>query len=98
MPRYSYVKLQVMCYEPKDFALNEMRAAVEYLKTKPDSPHVGLVAIARQVRAGQFLLAPKPMINLKDILGKKPSEVWEMFDNKIDLQREGLARPATGRP
>jgi len=93
MPRYRYLKLRVMCLEPRDFSIGELRAAVEYLRAVPGADtakHVGLVAIAATVPAGNFKLDPQPMLRLPEILGRTPAEVWKAFDADIDKQRSGL--------
>jgi hypothetical protein len=94
VPRYSYIKLRVSCLEPRDFAINELRAAVEYLKTIPgaDDPKtlIGLIAIARIVPAGTIKLKPQPMLKLSVIRGKTPGQVWEAFDADVDDQIKGL--------
>jgi hypothetical protein len=94
MPRYKYERLEVLCLEPRLFGSNELRPAVEYLKTVPgiDDPKqkwVGLCAHTH-VEAGNFKLFAKPMLNLAEILGKTPDEVWQLFDDKVTEQRKGL--------
>ncbi len=60
-----------------------MREAVEHLKTIPDTGYTGLQASV-SVEVGMYKLLAQPIIPLSQILGKKPSEVWEMFDKKVD--------------
>lgn len=98
MPRYEYITLRVSCTDVRDFGLDQMRAAVEYLReaerVTPINGFIGLVAVARVVDAGPFKYEPKPRLSLAEIEGKTPREVWEMFDALIDADRERLARRA----
>lgn len=84
-----------MCLEDRYFGIDDMRSAVEYLKTIPEASaektFIGLVAEAATVETGLFKLGPTPMIKLRDILGKTPAEVWDMFDADIDRQCADLA-------
>ncbi|MGE3467987.1 MAG: hypothetical protein AB7J13_13780 [Pyrinomonadaceae bacterium] len=96
MERYRYRKLRVMCYEARWYGIDQLRSAVEYLRTVEQTPHVGLVAYAAVVPAGPFLLEPKPMLGLSKILGKTPAEVWEAFDADVDEQISGLLRRGVG--
>lgn len=67
MPRYHYRKLRVMCYDARDFGLDQMRDAVAYLSTVEQTPHVGLVAVGTVTKAGAFKLIPEPMLRLDEI-------------------------------
>lgn len=92
--RYEYTKLVVSCYNAREYPVDQMRPAVEELRRAeaevPIKGFVGLVAVAKVVRAGPFLYEPKPMLRLIEIEGKTPREVWEMFDSAIDEDCEGL--------
>ncbi len=90
-----------MCREAREFAVSQMREAVEYLETVPESPHVGLVAVThtgcrRRDGSVMFRLEAKPMLRLSDIKGKVKQQVWQAFDAKVDEQRKGLARNFLG--
>jgi len=69
--------------------------AVDYLRTVPgaDDPamHIGLVAEAH-VTAGQYKLRAIPFFRLSEIVGKTPTQVWEMFDREVDEWRAGLIK------
>lgn len=87
MPLYRYTHLEVTCLNVKKFPINEMRAAVEYLKQQPQSEYVGLSAVTNYVsKEYRFKLRAAPLINLKDIIGKTPRELWEMFDADVTRQ------------
>ncbi|MFL6373818.1 MAG: hypothetical protein ACJ73D_04040 [Pyrinomonadaceae bacterium] len=94
--RYRYTKLRVSCLEVREYAVGEMRAAVGYLRTVPQTGFTGLVAVGETVDAGPFKLGPTPMLQLSEIVGRTPAEVWELFDQQIDRDREGLIRRAAG--
>jgi len=101
MPRYRYTALRVTCLDPRGFGPGEMREAVEYLKTIPAGPNIGLVAVTEtgcRWPDGRvmFRLDAKPMLTLDEISGKTPTEVWELFDHDVDEQRKGLARRFLG--
>ncbi len=85
VPRYAYDLLQVLCFEPKRFALDDLRGAVEYLKTIDRDGFVGIL-VEVNVAAGRFKLRAPAFLRLEEIAGKKPSEVWEMLDAKVDRQ------------
>lgn len=93
VPRHRYIKLRVACLTPRDFAVSDLRGAVDYLKTiAGTSKHIGLVAIGETVKAGRYLLDPTPMLTLKQISGKTPAEVWAAFDADLDEQLSRLGR------
>lgn len=45
-----------------------------------------------KVNAGKFKLLATPMLTLAEIIGKKPAQVWALFDAQVDKAREGLER------
>lgn len=87
MPEYAYDRLTVMCRDRKHFAVNELREAVEYLKLQPESEFIGVQAEVT-IKAGKFILGAAPMLKLRELLGKRPSEVWAMFDADVSRQRD----------
>src|SRR5688572_24890084 len=95
MPRYNYVKLEVSCLTPRVFHVNDLRKAVEYLRSilGADAPgtFVGLVA-ETHVSAGKFKLNARPQLSLSEIVGRTPAQVWAAFDAAVDKEREGLER------
>ena len=99
MPRYRYTKLTISCGTPRHFAADRLREAVESLRTVPgvDDPamHIGLIAEAH-VTAGQYKLRAIPMFRLSEIVGKTPTQVWEMFDREVDEWRAGLIKGQRG--
>jgi hypothetical protein len=40
--------------------------------------------------AGPYKLLAQPMLSLDQVIGKKPSEVWALFDADVDRQRADL--------
>jgi len=80
-----------MCYDAKWFAVDQLREAVEYLRSQPQTPHTGLIA-RTNTNAGRYKLSAEPMLLLDQILGKTPSEVWAAFDLEVDRWRTGLMR------
>jgi hypothetical protein len=78
-----------MAYEPRDFHGDQLREAVEYLKSIPDAKYVGLSAFAETVKAGSSLLGPQVFLKLDNILGRMPAQVWAQFDAEIDRQVYG---------
>lgn len=101
MPLYKYEYLEVMCLERKRFRLDQMREAVEYLKEQPESDYAGLSAVTSyHSKEFGFRLRASPMITLKNIIGRTPKQLWEMFDAEVSSQiryREARFSPA-GRP
>lgn len=100
MPRYNYERLEVMCLTPRTFPIGELRRAVDYLKTisgadDPRQKYIGLIA-ETDVPAGKFRLKARPMLRLDQIVGKKPAEVWALFDADVSEQRKGLIRRGLG--
>lgn len=89
MPRYHYDTLRIACLHPVDFAPEDLRAAVEYLKTIKQAKFTGLMA-ETSTTAGHYKLLARVLLGLDDIIGKTPAEVWEMFDAAVDDQRQGL--------
>ena len=83
MPKYKYTKLRVMCLEAPWFRIDQLREAAEYLKTVPQTGYTGLVAVTN-FKDDLINLRPEPMLQLKDILGKTPKEVWDLFDKAVD--------------
>ena len=83
MPRYVYKHLRVICLEAPYFPLDQLREAVEHLRTVPQTGYTGLQATTSYKDDVIFLLA-QPMLQLKDIEGKTPADVWEMFDKEVD--------------
>jgi hypothetical protein len=43
----------------------------------------GLVA-RTNTTAGSYKLLAEPMLSLDQIIGKKPSEVWDLFDARVN--------------
>ena len=89
--KYEYSTLRVMVYHDKYFPVDQLREAVEYLKTQPQSEHTGLVA-RTLTAAGTYKLLAEPMLSLGEITGKTPGEVWAAFDAGVDRWRAGLIR------
>lgn len=87
--KYVYSGLKVMCYYSREFAVDQLRPAVEYLKTQPQTEFTGLIA-RTLTDAGPYKLLAEPMLSLDQIIGKKPSEVWDLFDAGVDRWRAGL--------
>jgi len=85
-----------MCYHAKDFGLNQLREAVEYLRTIEQTNHVGIAAIGTVAAAGRYKLIPEPMLKLSEIVGRTPTQVWDLFDQKTDEWIEGLLRRGSG--
>ncbi len=96
MPRYRYRKLRVMCYQARDFGTNQLRQAVEYLRIIEQTNHTGLAAIGVITPAGRYKLIREPMLNLLEITGRTPSEVWDIFDRKTYDWIDGLLRRSSG--
>jgi hypothetical protein len=90
---YKYTKLTVMCLEPREFGVKDIRSAVEYLKTVPgaleEGTLIGLMATTI-VPAGTFILQAEPILPLKQIAGKTPRQVWDAFDQRVTEQRRDL--------
>lgn len=89
MPRHRYIQLQVMCSDLMNFPLDQLREAVEYLRHQPQTGYTGLIAQA-DVETEQFKLLAQPMLQLSEIIGKTPAEVWDAFDADVDRQVAGL--------
>jgi hypothetical protein len=87
--QYLYEGLKVMCYHSREFSVDQLREAVEYLKTQPQTEFTGLVAMT-STTAGPYKLLAQPMLSLDQVIGKKPSEVWALFDADVDRQRADL--------
>jgi hypothetical protein len=91
--------LIVACGEPREYPPDQLRQAVDYLKTipdpRPEKKFVGLIAQA-SVRAGHYRLQAMAFLKLADIIGKTTAEVWERFDKIVDADRESLARKSKG--
>lgn len=83
MPKYQYTQLRVMCVEGPYYRLDQMREAVEYLKGVPQTGWTGLQATV-PVRTEKISLLAQPILQLSEIVGKVPAEVWAMFDAKVD--------------
>jgi len=73
--RYAYSTLRAMCYNARYFAIDQLREAVEYLKTHPQTEFTGLQATTNTT-AGPYKLLAQPILPLDQILGKTPGEVW----------------------
>lgn len=91
MPKYRYDKLLVMCFEKREFPIDRLRDAVEYLETVPESKFTGLIAES-SVRAGEFRLRAQPMLAMREISGKTPAQVWASFDRKVREEITSLER------
>jgi hypothetical protein len=89
MMKYAYSALRVMCYNAKYFAIDQMREAVEYLKTQPQTEFTGLQATT-STTAGPYKLLAQPILPLDQIIGKTPAEVWDAFDAGVDRWRKSL--------
>lgn len=89
--RHKYVQLVAWCYDRRMFGVDQMREAVEYLKTQQVTDHTGLGAVS-YYRSPQhrFQLKAEPLLPLDQVLGKTPAEVWDLFDNDVDRQITGL--------
>lgn len=85
-----------MCFDAKDYGVDQLRAAVEYLRTVEQTPHVGLAAIGTITPAGAYKIIPEPMLSLSEITGRTPVEVWDLFDRRTDEWIEGLLRRSSG--
>lgn len=72
-----------MCLDGPWYRIDQLREAVEYLKTVPETGYTGLMA-ETHYKDEVVNLGPQPMLQLKDILGKSPEEVWKMFDQRVD--------------
>lgn len=84
-----YKDLFVTCLEPRHFAIDDLRGAVEYLRpivNDVNRKFVGVVADAGVIQAGQFKLRARAMLTLDEITGLTPSQVWAKFDHNIDEQ------------
>lgn len=96
MPKYKYERLRVMCVEGPYFKITEIREAVEYLKSVPQTGYTGLQATV-DYKDDVIWLEAQPMLQLADIEGKTPAEVWAMFDAAIDEKiRDHRARRLNG--
>jgi hypothetical protein len=96
MSKHRYDKLFVSCLEPRYFDPRDpssLRAAVEHLRTVPDTQFVQLTVEA-PVHAGPYKLRAPAAIKLHDIKGKTPAEIWAYFDKKVDDQIAYFARGA----
>ena len=74
-----------MCYDRKHFPIDRMREAVEYLKSQPQTPFVGLVG-ETHVRDERFQLGATPMLHLDRLTGMTPKQVWDAFDVQVSDQ------------
>ena len=83
MPKYDYTRLRVMCLEGPYYRVDQLREAVEYLKTVPQTGYTGLQATV-PVKTDLINLLAQPILQLSDIVGKTPAEVWAMFDREVD--------------
>lgn len=92
--KYAYSTLRVMCYNAKYFAVDQLREAVEYLKTQPQTKFTGLQATT-STTAGTYKLLAQPILPLDQILGKTPREVWAAFDVELDRWRRDLEAAST---
>jgi hypothetical protein len=72
-----------MCVEGPYFRTDQIREAVERLKLEPETGWTGLQATV-PIETDLINLLAQPIIPLSQILGKRPSEVWAMFDDKVD--------------
>ncbi len=72
-----------MCLEGPYFKVTELREAVEYLKTVPQTGYTGLQATT-DYKDDVIWLEAQPMLQLSEIEGKTPKEVWDMFDRAVD--------------
>lgn len=93
MARFEYEKLIAMVYEKREFLPSELREAVEYLKTQPQVEGFTGLAASVTVRAGEYVLLAEPVLPLNTILGRTPSEVWAMFDVKVQTEISRLENP-----
>ena len=87
--KYTYSTLRVMVYHDKYFPIDQLREAVEYLKTQPQTEHTGLMA-RTLTTAGDYKLLAEPILPLDKILGMTPREVWAEFDAAVDRSRKSL--------
>ncbi len=98
MALYKYEHLEVVCTERRKFRLDQMREAVAYLREQPESDYIGLSAITNyHSKEFGFRLKASPMITLKNITGRTPNQLWEMFDADVTQQIkyfEGRFSPA----
>jgi hypothetical protein len=81
MPKYEYTELRVVCLEGPYYRVDQLREAVERLKREPQTGYTGLAATTH-VMVGKYPYECKPMLQLADIVGKTPAEVWDLFDAK----------------
>lgn len=99
MPKHFYSKLTVRCRNERFYGPGQLREAVEYLRTVPAATeaweHFGLMAEAN-VQAGEWKLRSMAFLSLDQIVGRTPREVWEMFDEQVDGDIEGLLRRQRG--
>lgn len=87
MPRYRYLHFEATCYNVRQFRVDQMREAVDYLKTQPQTKYAGLCAKCDyKSPTHRFWLGTKPLIQLEKVKGKTPREVWEMFDADVTRQ------------
>ena len=94
--KYEYTELIVMCYEAKIFRIDRLREAVDYLKQQPQTGFVGLVAVTLYTSPEYgFQLRARPTLPLERIAGKRPAEVWPLFDHKVDQDIFSLKRRFT---
>lgn len=86
-----------MCYEKREFPIHQLREAVEYLKTVPESKFTGLIAES-SVRAGELRLRAQPMLGIDVIRGKTPAQVWAAFDQRVNQEIASFERRFSPRP
>jgi len=80
-----------MCYEKREYPIDRLHDAVEYLKTVPETKFTGLIAES-SVRAGELRLRAQPMLGIDVIRGTTPAQVWASFDRKVTEEIYSLER------
>jgi hypothetical protein len=81
--RFRYDCIVVRFWEERLFSVDQMRDAVELLRTAPDTTHSGLSAVA-QVKHGELFVMAQPVIPYREIVGKTPKKLWAMLDERVE--------------
>ena len=87
--KYVYESLCVRCNQTRYFSVDELPAAIAYLRSQPPTQGAGLLATT-QTKIGPHPISAELMLLLDEIQQKTPDEVWSAFDTKVNLWAAAL--------